>query len=248
MPLMPFLGKAWLCIEIEEKNLFIWQIHRNSKCPEKMQFPIPAQAGWDAQALADLINEPIPRGKVLILLNSTQIVLRLTEDMDINYVFPIGEGFREDDYVFSHSLVGGMCLMAAIPNAIYKCLNDFCQIKKLRGMHLLDTIEHRLACYFGEMQKEPTWLLIHQESSVRLIVLNYGFPRALYLLSNDANFRVMELERILQCQLPEDFPIHAMIFPNDLEWLCDFIEKKGIAKLEMPDIRTTLLHDWVKRL
>jgi len=240
--------KAWICIEIGEEGLYVWSVQRNGNLAEILQSPLSTQTLWDAQALANMIHKPISSGRVLILLNSAQTVLRLTDYDDIHYAFPIGEGFYEKDYDFSHSLIGDIYFMAAIPNSISKCLVEFCRIINLRNIHILDTVEYRMAYYFGKIQKEPTWLFINQGAGVRLIALNNGIPHAIYFLSKDPEFRILELERIWACQLSENIPQHAVIFPNNLDWLCNFITQKAVSQIEFPDFRKTLLQNWVKQL
>jgi len=174
----------------------------------------------------------------------------LPEDILTSFAYPIGK--QSADYVFSHNIERDSIWMTAVPVEISNSLIKICRLKSIRPgrVKVIDTVEHRMACYLGRLYPS-LWILLPQEPGIRLIVLREGAPCGCYFFSNHPDFRVLELTRLWMCQL--DPPQYAVILDESphYAWLRDFLEGKSVEFPEPGyklDFRQAMIGEWIKTL
>ena len=137
----------------------------------------------------------------------------------------------------------------ALPKYVSDSLVEMCSIKGVRPSRVqaIDTLEYRMACYFGRLIGSSFWLLIPQKPGIRFVDFDGGIPRGCYFFSNDVDFRVKELTRLWRFKPPQS----AVILSEDLDylWIRDFLEEKSIKLIhpqEGQDFKCNMIEEWIK--
>jgi len=210
---------------------------------------MPADCLWDPKAMADQFAVSIPQGKILFLLNLSQTVVRFSDSLDPDTTFPFGD--RSSKYIFSHNIIEEKKFwMTALPAEISHRLVEMCRLKRIHPNRIqaIDTLEYRMAHYFGKQYKAPLWLLLPQVPGIRLITMEGGLPCSCYFFSND--FRFQELARLWMCQsIP---PQYAIVLAEDedmrYQWLREFLEEKSVELLrhdQGQDFKQAMIEEFV---
>ena len=242
--LVSTLFDTWTCIEVGLPQWVIWQVNRKGYISATERISTPADNMHDPKTLAQGLGDVFGK-KVLFLLNTSLARVRLSNEQDdgSDIQFPFEEG-----YIFSRTVMKDCMWVTALPEYISVSLVEMCRIKGIQSNRILaiDTLEYRMACYFGGIIKSQFWLLIPQEPGIRLIVLDEGVPCGCYFFSNDPNFRVKELTRIWHVQTPES----AVILSDEIDylWIREFLEEKSVMVMHRDDqdFKDDMIQGWVK--
>lgn len=249
---------TWTCIEVGSEIWTIWQVNRKGNVSAPEQIIMPADNLWNPQTMAKLLASPLSGRKILFLLNISSTIIKLSDNTDstasgevlteeILTLFTLPPGKQSADYVFSHNIEGERIWMTAVPAEISNSLIKMCRLKGIRPgrVKIIDTMEHRMACYLGGLYQSSLWILLPQEPGIRLIILQEGIPWGCYFFSNDPDFRIWELTRLWLCQLNP--PQYAVILGrnSNYAWLKDFLENKSVELLK-PDHKMSLKQTWLE--
>lgn len=231
--------RTWACIEVGFAVWNIWQLNRWGKVSRTEQISVPHGTLWDPQAMANMIKGQFSARKLLFLLNIGQVVVRLTDsESDLN--------LKGLDYVFSGNTVGGKPWMSAVQSSIPQNLFEMCKLINIRpsAVHAVDTMEYRMACYFGGMYYMPFWLLIPQKPGIRLVSMVNGAPCGCYYFSNDPSYRENEITRLYLSDPPE----LAVVLSDGDMWLREFLESKSVETLDLGSglAKQAMIEGWIK--
>jgi len=245
------LAKTITCIEIGSQTLYIWQVNQKRGVSPPEQITVPKNTLWNPQSLTQLIKGQIFGRKLLFLLNTSQTIVRLSDETvtasDIEKTFPFVK--QPEEYVFSYDIIGEKTWITAVPSETPISLVEMCRLKGVRSgrIQAIDTLEYRMSRYLGNLHKSPFWLLLPQEPGIRLITLQNGMPILCYFFSNDSNFRLQEITRIWLCQPTPPQSAYILSDNPAYLWLHEFLKEKSVGVLEQ-DFKQSMIAEWVRSL
>ena len=239
---------TWTCMEVGSVHWHIWQINRKGLVSAIDRVIVPSEDLWNPLSMSRGIKTINLDKKIIMLLNTPQTSVRISSDPDTNFTF-----WRETgEYIFSRNTIGKKTWVTAVPSKISNSLLEMFRLINVRPgrIHAIDTLEYRMACYFGKLHKSNFWLLIPQKPGIRLIILEEGLPCSCHFFSNDPVFRLKELTRIL---LSRTLPKLAFVLSCDQDyiWIEDFLQENSIELInssEGLEYKRIMIEEWYKCL